>query len=154
MPGAFVFVRGAETYERIFDRDLGQRLAGHNYEKMLSRRIAIELKPPQPFISFNRRRNIDWNMRGDPVVATFQSRVRKDHFRRTVAFGVELPMTLFVTPSPVDFWLGPLFGPAFEYHVDRELTLGLNTRFGPIIETAGGTTHFGFVTQLLIAYRL
>jgi hypothetical protein len=71
-----------------------------------------------------------------------------------IAFGVELPMTLFVTPSPVDFILGPLFGPAFEYHVDRELTIGLNTRFGPIIETAGGGSRFGFITQLLLAYRL
>jgi hypothetical protein len=72
----------------------------------------------------------------------------------TVAFGVELPMFLRVTHSPVDFFLGPLFGPAFEYHVDRELTIGLNTRFGPMIETAGGNTQFGFVTQLLLAYRL
>jgi hypothetical protein len=71
-----------------------------------------------------------------------------------VAFGVELPMTLLITPSPVDFYLGPLFGPAFEYHVDRELTIGLNTRFGPMIETAGGNTRFGFITQLLLAYRL
>jgi len=71
-----------------------------------------------------------------------------------VAFGVELPMFLRLTPSPVDFYLGPLFGPAFEYHVDRELTIGLNTRFGPMIETAGGGTQFGFITQLLIAYRL
>jgi hypothetical protein len=71
-----------------------------------------------------------------------------------VAFGVEVPMTLFVTPSPVDFVLGPMFGPAFEYHVDRELTLGLNTRFGPIIETAGGNARFGFITQFLIGYRL
>ena len=72
----------------------------------------------------------------------------------TIAFGVDLPMFLRLTPSPVDFYLGPLFGPAFEYHVDRELTIGLNTRFGPMIETAGGNTRFGFVTQLLLAYRL
>jgi len=71
-----------------------------------------------------------------------------------VAFGVELPMFLRLTPSPVDFYLGPLFGPAFEYHVDRELTLGLNTRFGPMIFTEPGVTRFGFITQLLLAYRL
>jgi hypothetical protein len=70
------------------------------------------------------------------------------------AFGVELPMTLLVTPSPVRFDLGPLFGPAFEYHVDRLLTVGLNTRFGPIFFTQAGTNRFGFVTQLLLAYRL
>jgi hypothetical protein len=71
-----------------------------------------------------------------------------------VAFGVELPMTLIVTPSPVDFVIGPLFGPAFEYHVDRELTIGLNTRFGPMFFTAGGGAQFGFITQMLLAYRL
>jgi hypothetical protein len=71
-----------------------------------------------------------------------------------VAFGLEVPMTLFVTPSPVNFVFGPLFGPAFEYHVDRELTIGLNTRFGPMIFTEPGVTRFGFVTQLLLAYRL
>jgi hypothetical protein len=74
-----------------------------------------------------------------------------------VAFGVELPMTLEVTgpgPSPVQMFLGPMFGPAFEYHVDRQLTVGLNTRFGPIFSTRGGGGQFGFVTQLLLAYRL
>jgi len=71
-----------------------------------------------------------------------------------VAFGVDLPMSLFVTPSPVDFVLGPLFGPAFEYHVDRELTIGLNTRFGPVFFTQPGVSQFGFIMQLLLAYRL
>jgi len=71
-----------------------------------------------------------------------------------VAFGIYVPMFLKVASSPVDFFIGPLFGPAFEYHVDRELTLGLNTRFGPMIETSGGGSQFGFVTQLLIGYRL
>src|SRR5437763_15457899 len=89
MPGTFVFVRGAETYERILDRDFGQRFAGHDYEKMLGRRIAIELKPAQPFVSLDGGRHIDWHVRGDPVVAAFQARVREDHFGRAVAFGVK-----------------------------------------------------------------
>jgi hypothetical protein len=71
-----------------------------------------------------------------------------------VAFGFELPMTLVVTPSPVQMLLGPMFGPAFEYHVDRQLTVGFNTRFGPIFSTQGGGGEFGFVTQMLLAYRL
>ena len=71
-----------------------------------------------------------------------------------VGFGVELPMFLSVTPSPVAFILGPLFGPAFEYHVDRQLTVGLNTRFGPIFDTAGGGGQFGFITQMVLGYRL
>jgi len=71
-----------------------------------------------------------------------------------VAFGFELPMTLAVTPSPVRMFLGPMFGPALEYHVDRLLTVGFNTRFGPIFSTQGGGGEFGFVTQMLLAYRL
>src|SRR6267378_3329215 len=50
-----------------------------------------------------------------------------------VAFGVELPMTLEVTgpgPSPVQMFLGPIFS------------------------TKGGGGQFGFITQLLLAYRL
>ena len=73
-----------------------------------------------------------------------------------VAFGIELPMTLVVTPSPVQMFLGPMFGPALEYHPpsDRRMTLGFNTRFGPIFSTRGGGGQFGFVTQMLLAYRL
>jgi len=74
-----------------------------------------------------------------------------------VAFGFELPMTLEVTgpgPSPVQMFLGPMFGPAFEYHVDRQLTVGFNTRFGSIFSTKGGGGEFAFVTQMLLAYRL
>ena len=72
-----------------------------------------------------------------------------------VAFGLELPMFLDLTnpASQVDFFIGPLFGPAFEYHVDRQLTVGLNTRFGPMFEARDGS-RFGFITQLLLAYRL
>jgi hypothetical protein len=52
------------------------------------------------------------------------------------------------------FALGPLFGPAVEYHVDRQLSVGLNTRFGPMFFTNGGFSQFGFITQLLLAYRI
>jgi len=73
----------------------------------------------------------------------------------TVAFGVDLPMTLFVTPSPVQLVLAPTFGPAIEFHVDPRLTVGLNTRFGPVVTTRSGVgSEFGFVMQVLGAYRI
>jgi hypothetical protein len=72
----------------------------------------------------------------------------------TVGFGVDLPMTLIVTPSPVQLVLGPTFGPAVEFHVDPRLAVGLNTRFGPIFSTRGGGSEFGFVMQVLLAYRM
>ena len=74
-----------------------------------------------------------------------------------VAFGFELPMTLEVAgpgSSPVQMFLGPMFGPALEYHLDRQLTVGFNTRFGSIFSTKGGGGQFAFVTQMLLAYRL
>ncbi|MGZ6124518.1 MAG: hypothetical protein ACXWLR_06135 [Myxococcales bacterium] len=70
-----------------------------------------------------------------------------------VAFGLDLPMTLYVSPSPVRFLIAPMFGPAIEYHVDPQLAVGINTRFGPVINTSGGS-EFGFVMQLLLAYKM
>jgi hypothetical protein len=41
-----------------------------------------------------------------------------------------------------------------EFHVDPRLAVGINTRFGPVIPTNGGGAEFGFVTQLMLAYRM
>jgi hypothetical protein len=81
-----------------------------------------------------------------------------------VAFGVEMPLTLYVTPSPVALFIAPLFGPAIEFHPDRLLSIGLNTKFGPVFRTAlpgvnvpgfsGSGTEFGFVTQAVLGYKL
>jgi hypothetical protein len=72
-----------------------------------------------------------------------------------VAFGLELPMFLdFTGPGSVQMILGPLFGPAVEYHVDRQLSVGVNTRFGPIFSTRGNGSAFGMIMQLLLAYRM
>ncbi len=77
--------------------------------------------------------------------------------------GVDFNASLFVTgfASP-RFFFGPLFGPFFEFHVDPQLAVGLDTRFGPVIDAfsgengfSGGThTEFGFRTQLVLAYRV
>ena len=72
-----------------------------------------------------------------------------------IGFGVDLNMALYVTPSPVRFVISPMFGPAAEFRIDPRLTVGINTRFGPVIFTNnGGYSDFGFVTQLLLAYRM
>jgi hypothetical protein len=85
-----------------------------------------------------------------PVGAVFGYSATRE---MVVAFGVDLPMTLYVSPSPVRFLIAPMFGPAVEYHVDPRLAIGVNTRFGTVINTAGGSA-FGFVMQLLLAYRM
>jgi hypothetical protein len=72
----------------------------------------------------------------------------------TVAFGVDLNMTLYLAgPGTVSFWVSPQFGPAVEFHVDPRLTAGINTRFGPVLPSTGGSS-FGFVMQLMLAYRM
>ena len=69
--------------------------------------------------------------------------------------GADLLTTLSVTGGS-DLVLSPLFGAGLEYFVDRNLSLGLDTRFGPVfIPTANGAgTNLGFRTQLVAGYRL
>jgi|SRR5437868_2299965 len=88
---------------------------------------------------------------GFPVGAIFGYAATREV---TVAFGVDLNMALYVTPSPVTFVIAPMFGPAVEFHVDPRLAVGINTRFGPVIPTNGNGSVFGFVTQLMLAYRM
>ena len=69
--------------------------------------------------------------------------------------GVDLPITIGITPSPVGLLIGPQFGAAAEYFVDKDLLIGLNTRFGPLFFTAaGGASAFSFTTQIVVGYRL
>jgi len=73
--------------------------------------------------------------------------------------GADFNMSLFVTGGrEPEFVFGPLFGPFLEYHVDRQLAIGFDTRFGAIIDAASSpsetVTRFGFRAQLLLAYRL
>lgn len=87
-----------------------------------------------------------------PVGATLGVQVAPE-FR--LAAGVDLPVTIGLTPSPVGLLLGPQFGVAMEYFVDKDLLIGLNTRFGPLFYTvAGGGSVFSFTTQVVVGYRL
>jgi hypothetical protein len=70
-----------------------------------------------------------------------------------MAVGMDLPITMVLTPGAA-FDIGTQFGLGVEYLADRHLLLGLNTRFGPIFSSAGGSSLFGFVSQLVIAYRM
>ncbi|HET7787288.1 MAG TPA: hypothetical protein VFL36_15065 [Myxococcales bacterium] len=51
--------------------------------------------------------------------------------------------------------IGPQFGFAAEYAVDRSLDVGLNVRFGPQFYTfSASPTDFAFTTAVVIGYRL
>lgn len=90
------------------------------------------------------------------------------HTPLKIGIGADFAATLFVTGyhSP-QFSFGPLVGPYFEYHVDRNLAIGLDTRFGAIIDAyssdnrfgypfsqSGTDTGFGFRAQFMLAYHL
>ena len=69
--------------------------------------------------------------------------------------GVDLPLTLYVTPS-LDLAVSPQVGGGLEYYLDKNLSVGLDTRFGPLFvpTTSGAGSQFAFRTQLVAGYRL
>lgn len=76
-----------------------------------------------------------------------------------VGLGFDWNSTLFVSGGATPQYLfGPLFGPFFEYHLDRQLVLGLDTRFGAIIDAGdfvgSPITRFGLRAQMVLAYRM
>jgi hypothetical protein len=77
-----------------------------------------------------------------------------------IGAGADFWATLIVTgPVAPQFFFGPLIGPYVEFHVDPQLVIGFDTRFGAIIGTANcdfctTQTKFGFRTQVLFAYKL
>ena len=85
-----------------------------------------------------------------PLGATLGIQVSND---LRIAAGVDFVMKTQVTPR-AHFWFAPLFGASFEYFVDRQLSVSLDTRFGPVIVSGGGDAEFGFRTQVGVAYRL
>jgi hypothetical protein len=69
-----------------------------------------------------------------------------------LAIGMDVPLNFVLTPeASVD--LGTLFGLSYEYHPDKHVLYGINTRFGPVFQSNGGNSQFGFVTQFVIGYR-
>lgn len=77
----------------------------------------------------------------------------------SLGLGFDWNSSLFVTGNSTPQYLfGPLVGPYMEYHLDKQILLGLDTRFGAIIDAGdfGGSpiTRFGFRAQMVLAYRL
>ena len=70
-----------------------------------------------------------------------------------LSVGADIPFAVQFT-SPAALLVGPLFGFALEYKVDRQLDVGLHTRFGPLFASSGGGGVFSFETLLGVGYRL
>ena len=70
-----------------------------------------------------------------------------------IAASADLVMGIRWTHS-TSFEIGPQFGFAAEYAVDRNLLVGLNGHFGPQFYTGTTDTDFAFTTEILVGYRM
>jgi hypothetical protein len=70
-----------------------------------------------------------------------------------VAAVTDLQMAVQVTHGGM-FEIGPLFGADVDWALDRMMTVGLDTRFGPLFYSTGNTSDLSFRTQLVLNYRL
>ena len=85
----------------------------------------------------------------------------------SLGFGLDVPLVFYITgfPSPLIF-IGPQFGPTLEYHIEQNVIIGLNARFGPLIYfwsdsdyqgffiPGGSDTRFAFRLQFVVGYRM
>jgi len=63
-------------------------------------------------------------------------------------FAIQIPNTAYLD-------IGPQFGFAAEYAVDRNLDVAFNVRFGPqFYSLSGATTDFAYITQIVVGYRM
>jgi hypothetical protein len=71
-----------------------------------------------------------------------------------ISASADLTMAIKWTHT-ASFEIGPQFGFAAEYSVDRNLMVGLNVKFGPQFYTyANAPTDFAFTTEILVGYRM
>ena len=73
----------------------------------------------------------------------------------TVQFGFDMPFYVNFT-NPTYLGLPVLFGFGVEYLADRNMSIGLNTRYGPsvVAGNGGSSTAFGLIAQGFFAYHL
>jgi hypothetical protein len=63
-------------------------------------------------------------------------------------FAIQIPNTAYLE-------IGPEFGFALEYAVDKNLNVAFNTLFGPqFISLSNADARFAFITQVVVGYRL
>jgi hypothetical protein len=70
-----------------------------------------------------------------------------------IAASADLTMAIKWTHTGA-FEIGPQFGFAAEYAVDRNLLIGLTGRFGPQFYTDTRPTEFAFTTEVVVGYRM
>ena len=122
------------------------RLVTHRRDK-----LSIELHI-EPGLRFYGSRDFEGSkfVIGFPVGAMLGIQATPE-LRLAAAF--DLTMGL-VTTQGVHFEVGPQFGFAAEYFVDKQLLVGVDTRFGPLFFSGTTDALFAFRTQIVLGYRL
>jgi len=153
--------------------DIGIRLGLlYGYEGTTATQFGLSLYFPLRF-ELPGNRDVHWLFHVDPGLKIYTEETAAFGFQfpigivvgfpvrhgLEVGLGIDFNMTLLVTgvASP-RFIFGPMVGPYVEYHLQPNVSLGLNTRFGAAIQAenqpVGTFTDFAFVTQLFLGYRL
>ena len=71
-----------------------------------------------------------------------------------LALCADLPMVVQVLHG-ASFVIGPQFGFGAEYFIDRNTSVGLDLRFGPLfVPTSGADARLAFVSQVAVGHRL
>lgn len=70
--------------------------------------------------------------------------------------GVSADLTMAVNWTHTQFFeIGPQFGAAGEYRLDKNLTVGMQVKFGPqFYSVSGSSTDLAFTVQALVGYRM
>jgi hypothetical protein len=117
----------------------------------------------------NRHEKVSLGLHIDPGVRIYSNSTASDFITRFPAGGVlgiqatpelriaataDLTMAIKWTHTAA-FEIGPQFGFAAEYAVDRNLLIGLTGRFGPQFYTyKNSPTDFAFTTEVVVGYRM
>jgi hypothetical protein len=117
----------------------------------------------------NRHEKVSLGLHIDPGVRVYTNNTASDFITRFPVGGVlgiqatpelriaataDLTMAIKWTHTAA-FEIGPQFGFAAEYAVDRNLLVGLTGRFGPQFYTyKNAPTDFAFTTEVVVGYRM
>jgi hypothetical protein len=116
----------------------------------------------------NRHEKVSLGLHIDPGVRVYSNSTASDFITRfpvggtlgiqatpelRIAASADLTMAIKWTHTAA-FEIGPQFGFAAEYAVDRNLLIGLAGRFGPQFYTSSRPTEFAFTTEVVVGYRM
>jgi len=117
----------------------------------------------------NRHEKVSLGLHVDPAVRLYTKNGTSNFLTRFPVGGIlgiqatpELRLAASADLSMAINWtntryleIGPQFGFAAEYAVDRNLLVGLNGRFGPqFYSYANSPTDFAFTTEIVVGYRM